>query len=1032
MTAATFNPANAESRSQMVTAIKYATSMGANQDANLKAVNSSKFGAVLEKAMKDKKSTENREAACAFFSELLNACGKHAEPIVVAHLDSVLDLIGDKQLKVRNAADATLQALAKNMNPNAIKIVLPKLLAGLDNDKKWMTKMSCLKTIMSMVEVHPFQMRACIPETLPVLSECMWDTKPEVQALCKDAMTATCNLVGNKDIEEFIPAVVSCIANPSEVPGCVHKLGATTFVTTVDQATLSVMVPLLIRAQTERATPIKRKTCVIVDNMCKLVEDPRDAALFLPKLLPGLDRIKEEVADPEVRDVATRAHNTLMKACNGLDPEKVTSHKKADPKELLDYIVSKVKGSGKIEGLVLSSLEFVANLCAQLSDSLHFCPKTWLNTAFDPYLEVFFPKATYEPVSHSLCKAEEEKARKDNVLGDEQEEEEGEDLCDCEFSLAYGGKILLNNARLVLKKGKRYGLCGPNGVGKSTLMRAIANGQLDGFPSPDEVKTCYVEHDIDGETAEMEVIDFILNDPDFSKLEKKEVKDTLNSVGFDEEMCHSPITSLSGGWKMKLALARAMLRHADILLLDEPTNHLDVVNVAWLEKYLTGLKSVTSIIVSHDSGFLDNVCTGIIHYESLKLKNYVGNLSVFVKKVPSAKSYYELASSQGLTWKFPEPGFLEGIKSKDKAILKMNGVGFSYPGTTKQILHDVAIQVSLSTRAAVIGPNGAGKSTMIKILTGELETEIGTIWRHPNMRFAYVAQHAFHHIEDHLDKSPNEYIQWRFAGGEDREELEKEGNKITAEELAEMQKVNIIDGVKRVVDKILGRRKLKNSYEYEVQWKNSAPDENMWLPRKQLMDMGLEKMILEIDRKVAAEQGNMLRPLTQKAIEKHLSDVGLDPEFATHSQMRGLSGGQKVKVVIGAAMWLNPHVLIMDEPTNYLDRESLGALAAAIREFNGGVLLISHNQQFTSELCDQVWTVNNGLLVPTGHNWTDTNAGEKIDWKEEEEMIDAFGNVVKNTRKKKLTKREIREKKKRNALRRKQGLPVSDDEDDDF
>jgi len=128
---------------------------------------------------------------------------------------------------------------------------------------------------------------------------------------------------------------------------------------------------------------------------------------------------------------------------------------------------------------------------------------------------------------------------------------------------------------------------------------------------------------------------------------------------------------------MKLALARAILLKADIMLLDEPTNHLDVANVAWLADYLNSLTNVTSMIVSHDSGFLDKVCTHIVHYENRKLKNYRGNLSAFVKQVPEAQSYYELDATP-IAWKWPEPGFLEGVKSKDRAVLKMHDVGFQY------------------------------------------------------------------------------------------------------------------------------------------------------------------------------------------------------------------------------------------------------------------------------------------------------------------------------------------------------------------
>jgi ATPase subunit of ABC transporter with duplicated ATPase domains len=184
-----------------------------------------------------------------------------------------------------------------------------------------------------------------------------------------------------------------------------------------------------------------------------------------------------------------------------------------------------------------------------------------------------------------------------------------------------------------------------------------------------------------------------------------------------------------------------MLMKADILLLDEPTNHLDVANVAWLEAYLTGLTQVTSIIVSHDSGFLDRVCSDIIHYANRKLKVYKGNLTAFVAAVPEAQSYYKLEATEQ-EWRLPEPGFLEGVKSKDKAILKMHNVGFTYPTRDTPTFTGATLQVSLSSRVACVGPNGAGKSTLIKVLTGETEPTEGSCWKHPNLRIAYVAQHG--------------------------------------------------------------------------------------------------------------------------------------------------------------------------------------------------------------------------------------------------------------------------------------------------
>ena len=156
---------------------------------------------------------------------------------------------------------------------------------------------------------------------------------------------------------------------------------------------------------------------------------------------------------------------------------------------------------------------------------------------------------------------------------------------------------------------------------------------------------------------------------------------------------NSCISGLSGGWKMKLALCRAILQNADILLLDEPTNHLDVKNVAWLEEFLTSQTQKTSMIISHDSGFLDRVTTHIIHYEdNRKLKNYKGNLAAFVKRVPRAKTYYEL-SEENLSFTFPEPGLLDGVKSKGKAIIKMDKCTYTYPTKQEPTVIDITLQI---------------------------------------------------------------------------------------------------------------------------------------------------------------------------------------------------------------------------------------------------------------------------------------------------------------------------------------------------
>ncbi|KAI9265973.1 armadillo-type protein [Sporodiniella umbellata] len=977
----------------------------------------------ISKNFTSKKSNDARASAVAAFAALTNnSVEGQAEPFIISLLGALLELQADKQPSIKNAAAEAAKSFVTKMNPNACSLTVPYILEGLGNSCKWQTKMLSLELLVLLTKTHPTEFFVAIPQVIPVVSDCMWDTKADVKKAATETMSSICSLIENKDIERFIPAVIGCINHPENVPETIHLLGATTFVQEVDSATLSIMVPLLGRGLNERATPIKRKAALIIDNMSKLVDDPDVAAPFLPLLLPALEHVQDIVADPECRGVVQKALATLQRVGNPSVELFTLDQKKAKVESSIKELLPT-----DLDATFTPTVTFLNDVALALCVAKNFFKDVWIK-ALAPYAKSFYTAEDAEALAvAALNKCEEAVTPKDP----EEEDDEGEDLCNCEFSLAYGAKILLNRTALRLKRGRRYGLCGANGCGKSTLMRAIANEQVEGFPPRSELKTVYVEHDIDGSEADTPLVEFILSSEGVETKDPEQVRKILLEYGFSEVMVtRMAIGELSGGWKMKLALARAMLMNADILLLDEPTNHLDVVNVAWLENYLLGLKTVTSIIVSHDSGFLDHVCSDIIHYEpNYKLKRYGGNLSEFVRKVPRAASYYSLEASQ-IKFAFPEPGYLEGIKTKERAILKMKNVDFQYPGSDRKQLIDISMQCSLASRVAVIGPNGAGKSTLIKLLTGEIESEIGTVWKHPNLRIAYVAQHAFHHIEQHLDSTPNEYIQWRYATGEDREELDKNDRMNGEANKKVMEQVFIIDGEKRVIEEIVGRRKLKQSYEYECAWVGRSSVDNTWISRQKLEDMGFGKKIAEVDSAEAAKMG-LNRPLTAKEIEKHLAEVGLDPEFASHSHIRGLSGGQKVKLVIGAAMWNKPHMLVLDEPTNYLDRESLGALATAIKEYGGGVVIVTHNREFSEALCTEVWKVDAGRLAASGHNWVTGNAGTAIKETEAEDTVDAQGNTVKAVeKKKKLTSKELRKKKKDRMERRKRGEEVFSDEDD--
>merc|ERR1719390_103981 len=187
-----------------------------------------------------------------------------------------------------------------------------------------------------------------------------------------------------------------------------------------------------------------------------------------------------------------------------------------------------------------------------------------------------------------------------------------------------------------------------------------------------------------------------------------------------------------------------------------------------------------------------------------------------------------------------------------------------------------------------------------------------------------------------------------------------------------------------------------------------------------------------VDLKQAQRQGLFVKALSAKNVEEHLEHCGLAPEFGTHYLMSALSGGQKVKVVIAAAMWMQPHIVILDEPTNYLDRESLGALAGAIEDFEGGIVIISHNNEFVSKLCPETWVMDAGHLETKGDADWMLKQDTKIDDQQQlTEMTDAAGNKVEiKQAKKKLSKKEEKQLVKRIKAKIKNGEPLDSDEED--
>merc|ERR1712151_603293 len=207
------------------------------------------------------------------------------------------------------------------------------------------------------------------------------------------------------------------------------------------------------------------------------------------------------------------------------------------------------------------------------------------------------------------------------------------------------------------------------------------------------------------------------------------------------------------------------------------------------------------------------------------------------------------------------------------------------------------------------------------------------------------------------------------------------------------------------LEAIANRRKGKKENEYECKWKGYSMDFLTWVGRGLLIEMGYKTNVQREDEKQAAMAGLQKKQLTTPGVEKHLADFGVPAEFATHNNLRSLSAGQKVKVVLGAAMWQNPHILVIDEPTNYLDRDALGALTEAIEGWGGGVVVISHNLAFCDQVATEKWIMDAGHLRAEGGEYVDVKLEDKGG---ADTVTDASGNVIEVKRAKKMDPKDIK------------------------
>ncbi|KAG0240727.1 translational elongation factor EF-1 alpha, partial [Mortierella sp. GBA43] len=333
----------------------------------------------LNPLLDNKKSVPHREGALLALGSLATTFGQAAEPFLIPQMPKVFELYSDKMAPVRQAASVASKAIMALPTRYAVRLLLPVIFHAI-KESKWQSKIGALDILSGLTQTAPKQISAALSDIVPIISEAMWDSKPEVRDQATKTTTDCFNVVGNPDLISSIPYLVGCINRPEESAECIHRLAATTFVTAVEEPTLAIMCPLLIRGLGERTPSIQRQTTVIIDNMCKLVENPAHAQQFLPKLLPGLDRVIEIAASPELRNVAERARATLVRVGGGEPGSKdqvVIIAYSVSPAQALEVLKAKATFV-KDDAFSATILAYVSTLCAELITSRNFEKDAWV------------------------------------------------------------------------------------------------------------------------------------------------------------------------------------------------------------------------------------------------------------------------------------------------------------------------------------------------------------------------------------------------------------------------------------------------------------------------------------------------------------------------------------------------------------------------------------------------------------------------------------------------------------------------------
>jgi len=501
------------------------------------------------------------------------------------------------------------------------------------------------------------------------------------------------------------------------------------------------------------------------------------------------------------------------------------------------------------------------------------------------------------------------------------------------ISLRRGTRILFSDTTLTIHKGQKVGLTGANGVGKSSFFAMLLNElHVDegSFSMPPGLEIAHVEQEtpavsyaaidyvIDGDKelrALQQQLEIAENQDEGLKLAElhghldqidgytaeSRASRLMNGLGFSAGQEQESVTSFSGGWRMRLNLAQALMCRSDILLLDEPTNHLDLDAVIWLQEWLCKY-SGTLLLISHDRDFLDSIANHIVHIEQNKAEIYTGNYSAFEKmraeKLAQQQSAFvkqqkEIEHIQSFITRFKAKATkARQAQSRIKALERMELISqahidspfnFSFPATEKMpnpllqieeadigygdkvIINQASLSISPGDRIGLLGSNGAGKSTLIKVLSSEMQPLTGKVKKADTLKLGYFAQHQLEQL--HLDECPIWHLQ----------QLDKQA---TEKELR-----NFLGGFDFKGDKV-------------------------------------------------------------------------------KETVKPFSGGEKARLVLALLVYQNPNLLLLDEPTNHLDIEMRHALSMALQEYKGAIVVVSHDRHLLRSVTDQFLLVAEGRVIP--------------------------------------------------------------------